>query len=172
MSGPTLATDRLVLRPFRAADKDAYAAIRLNPANTRFLADLGADAVVARGATDASVDAFRAAWHDGFGPWAVEDRTSGALMGHLGLRYLEELGETELLYMLDHRFWGRGYAAEGGRAALAFGFQDLGLPRIIAVAKPENTASIAVMERVGMRRRPGLHRAFGFDVVRYEIEAP
>lgn len=172
MPRTSVRTDRLLLRPFRKQDKDAYATIRLNPRNGRFLASPGSNPAAARATTDAAVDSFGDAWRDSYGPWAVEQRASGILIGHLGLRYLPELRETELLYMLDHRVWGQGYATEGGREAIAFGFQELGLSRIIAVAKPENAASIAVMERVGMRRLPGQHRAFGFDVVRYQIEAP
>ena len=66
-------------------------------------------------------------------------------------RTIDELNEIEILYALERAAWGRGLATEAGRAALAFGFGEVRLARIIAVAHPENRASRAVMEKLGMR---------------------
>jgi len=117
---------------------------------------------------------FAALWSDpkgpGYGPWALIETDSDHLIGHLGLRRLDELGgETELLYALHPSSHGKGYATEGARAALEFGFEVLKLPRIIALAAPENAASLKVMENVGMTRLPGLTEAFGLQVVKTEI---
>ena len=98
-------------------------------------------------------------------------RFAGRLAGHLGLRRLPDLGETELLFPIDPGAQGRGYATEGGRAALAFGFGRLALPEVAAFVLPENAASIAVLERLGMTRRPGLVRAFGLEALRYGTRA-
>ena len=108
----------------------------------------------------------------GVAPWAVEAREGGRLLGHLGLRLLPELrGETELLYMLDSEVWGRGLATEGCAAALEAAFGPLGLRRVIALARSENAASIAVMRKLGMRFEGGM-RMFGVQAVRYAAHAP
>ncbi|MEM1315757.1 MAG: GNAT family N-acetyltransferase [Pseudomonadota bacterium] len=167
-------TERLTLRPFRPDDEPAYAAIRSKPEVARYLS--GGEAAAAEGAAKAAalVPAFAAMWEGapGYGPWAVEERAAGRLLGHLGLRKLEELGgRTELLYALDPSAQGKGYAVEGARAALDYAFGALGLPEVIALALPENARSLKVMERAGMVRRDGLVEAFGTRVVLAEIDA-
>ena len=165
-------TGRLLLRPFQETDGPAYRAIRLKPGVTRFLPSHTEDPGEAARRADATVAAFREAWvRDGYGPWAVVERAAGRLVGHLGLRRLPERGETELLFLIDPGAQGRGYATEGGRAALTCGFGRLALPEVAAFALSGNAASIAVLERLGMRRRPGLVRAFGLEVLRYEMRA-
>ncbi len=168
-----LETERLILRPFEPADEPAYAAIRSKPEVARYLA--GGEASAAQGAATAArlVPAFAALWDDpGYGPWAVVERATGCLIGHLGLRLLPEFqSRTELLYALSPEAQGKGYAAEGAATALSFGFDTLGLPTIIALALPQNEASLKVMDRVGMKRRPGLVEVFGLKAVMAEIDA-
>lgn len=166
-------TARLTLRPFRPDDEPAYAAIRSNPEVARYLA--GGVAGAAEGAAKAAalVPAFAAMWDDepGYGPWAVEERATGRLLGHLGLRRLEELGgRTELLYALDPSAQGQGYAIEGAQAALGHAFETLGLMEVIALALPENRRSLKVMERAGMTKRDGLVEVFGVRAVFADID--
>jgi RimJ/RimL family protein N-acetyltransferase len=167
----TALTPRLRLRPFRPGDAAAYARVRAKPEVMRFMPGGGA-ARCARAAEEAPgiVARFAALWDEvGYGPWAAEDRATGALLGHCGLRLLPELGgETEILYLLDSAAWGRGLATEGAAAARDHGLGALGLPRLVAYALPENAASVRVMERIGMRPE-GPCRAFGLDAVRYAI---
>ncbi|MBO6776390.1 MAG: GNAT family N-acetyltransferase [Marinibacterium sp.] len=80
-------------------------------------------------------------------------------------------GETEHLYAFHPSSHRKGYATEGVRAALEFGFAALKISRIIALAAPENAVSLKVMENVGMTRLPGLTKAFGLQVVKTEIMA-
>ncbi len=167
-----LETDRLLLRPFEEDDGPAYRAIRLKPGVTRFLPSHTEDPAEAARRADATLAAFREAWaRDGYGPWAVVERAPGRLVGHLGLRLLPDSGETELLFMIDPEAQGRGYATEGGRAALAWGFDRLALPEIVAFALSENAASIAVLGRLGMTRHAGLVRAFGLEVLKFALPA-
>jgi RimJ/RimL family protein N-acetyltransferase len=55
---------------------------------------------------------------------------------------------------LGRAYWGRGYASEAARAALDYGFGELGLAEIVAVTVPANQRSRRVMERLGMTRMP------------------
>jgi len=164
-------TERLCLRPFVESDISAYAIMRAKPAVVRFLPGGVAAIDEAAAAARRIVLHFLSLWENGgFGPWAVVERRNGRLCGHMGLRRLPDLqGQTELLYMLDEDVWGRGFATEGARASLAYGFDGLGLDRIIALALPENLSSMAVMERVGMTRSPGLVSAFGLQLVHYAV---
>lgn len=145
----TIETARLVLRPFTLDDVPAYAAIRAKPEVMRFFPkadeapEVGAMRVIAH---------FMGHWRDpGYGPWAAVEKASGRLLGHLGLRYMPEFGETEILYILDSTVWRRGLATEGAAAARDHAFDRLGLDRVMAIALPQNVASTGVMAKIGMK---------------------
>jgi ribosomal-protein-alanine N-acetyltransferase len=103
----------------------------------------------------------------GFGFYPLVDKRSGALAGHAGLGHLEGGEEVEVAYILDVPYWGRGLATEAARAFLSDGFAHHALTRIVAVAFPENRASIAVMQHCGMLPC-GIARHFGREVEKYE----
>nr|WP_264185663.1 GNAT family N-acetyltransferase [Roseicella aerolata] len=158
------------MRPFHPRDVAAYARIRARPEVMRFLPGGAARAATAAADTPGLVARFAALWEEvGYGPWAMEERATGLLLGHCGLRLLPELGgETEILYLLDRPHWGRGLATEAAVAARDFGLGCLGLPRLVAYALPENVASLRVMQRIGMRPE-GPCEAFGLQAVRYAL---
>jgi len=166
-------TARLRLRPFRPEDVAAYAAIRAKPEVMRFMP--GGVARCATAAPDAArlVPDFARHWDAcGYGPWAAEDRATGALLGHVGLRLLPELGgETELLYLFDSTAWGRGLATEGAAAARDIGLHVIGLRRLVGYAMAENAASCRVLEKTGMRRE-GQVTVFGIAALRHVLDAP
>jgi RimJ/RimL family protein N-acetyltransferase len=87
------------------------------------------------------------------GLWATIHRPSGRFIGRCGLLpwTVEERDEVEVAYLLDKRFWGQGLATEAGRAIVAHAFAQLGLARLICLIDPDNTRSIGVAERIGMR---------------------
>jgi RimJ/RimL family protein N-acetyltransferase len=58
---------------------------------------------------------------------------------------------VEVGWALDPAVWGHGYATEGGAAAITYAFEELGVERVVSIVHPENAASIAVMERLGIR---------------------
>jgi ribosomal-protein-alanine N-acetyltransferase len=105
--------------------------------------------------------------HD-FGLWAVRFKDDPTLLGWCGLDFLDTTAEIEVGYGLARSHWGRGVSTEAARASLEFGFEHLDLDRIVAVARPENTASRHVMEKLGMKYvRNGFY--YGRDLVYYEI---
>jgi len=166
-----LETERLWLRPFEPGDLETYAAIRSKPPVARFLpgGEAGADAAAERVRAAGTIWG-RDAWNEGgYAPWAVIVKSGATLIGHLGLRHLPEIDETELLYMIDQPWWGRGLVTEGGRAALQFARDRLGLSRLVAFALPENRGSIAVMRKLGFRD-DGAQFIFGLDVVRHVLD--
>jgi RimJ/RimL family protein N-acetyltransferase len=160
-------TERLTLRPIESDDVDElHRAVFDDPEVMRYLPG---GSPMPREQLNGSVERGRAHWdRQGYGVWVACDRATGRPVGHCGLRYLEEIQETELLYAFARSRWGEGLATEAGVAALAFGFGPAGLERIIALAVPENRASTRVMEKLGMSDE-GKARLFELDLVRYGI---
>ena len=103
-----------------------------------------------------AISAFEQAWDEhGFGLFAVELQASGRLIGFVGLsvpHFLPEiLPSVEIGWRLAADQWGKGLATEGARAALAFGFGQAGLDRIVSIHQVGNDASGRIMEKLGMR---------------------
>lgn len=162
-------TERLTLRPFTDEDAPAHVALYADPDVTRFLpgGPFAPDAVAARSARSRA--RFAEHWAQyGWGVWAVVDRATGGLIGHCGLNHLPEHPDVEVLYALSRAAWGRGLATEAAGAALAHGFGAVGLPRIVAVTKPEHVASRRVMERLGMAYEADVD-LFGMHLVCYAL---
>jgi ribosomal-protein-alanine N-acetyltransferase len=152
----TLTTDRLVLRPFGAGDAEAHARLYANPEVTRWLGDGPWYGEVAHARSTLSLQRFAEHWAThGWGVWAVTDRYTGRVMGQCGLKYLQ-LGpestppDVEVLYALEPRYWGRGFASEAAGKALQHAFEALALARVVAVARPDNHGSRAVMDKIGL----------------------
>jgi ribosomal-protein-alanine N-acetyltransferase len=163
-----LETERLILRPFEPGDAEDLHVVRSDPSTFEYLGSAPAPATKLED-TRAQI-ARLMEYHDkhGFGIAAVVERASGRVIGDCGLQLLEDGPEVEVGYKLGRQYRGRGYATEAARAWLEYGFDTLGLERIVAVAWPDNVASWRVMEKCGMRRvGPGEH--YGHETVLYEI---
>ena len=104
----------------------------------------------------------------GFGMCAVDLAASGETIGAAGLQHLEGGPEIEVGYRFLKEYWGRGYATECARASINFGFDELGLDRIVAVALESNVASRRVLEKCGLREIGVVH-VYGLEHVKYEI---
>ena len=153
MAVPTLHTERLVLRPWTPADRAPFAALSADPEVARWL---GSGAPLSRAASDELVDCIEEHWRSrGFGLWAVEERARGAFVGFAGLAvpwFLPTvLPAVEVGWRLARGAWGRGYATEAGVAALRHAFAELELAEVIATILPENTRSVRVAEKLGLR---------------------
>ncbi len=102
----------------------------------------------------------------GYGRWAVIFKQNQKLIGCAGLRNYED--DAELVFLIDQPYWGQGIATEIALACLNFGFEKHNFKKIIAFARPQNTASRNVMEKIGMRFvKEAL--VFGVFVVQYEF---
>lgn len=147
-AAPQLETERLLLCPFTTADVDDLLRIYSDPLVMRYISR----GVRTREETIAALADQIEHWRQrGFGMWGLREKQGGAFIGRCGLRVLERTDEVEVGYTLAREAWGKGYATEAARRALAFGFEDVGLERIVAVAQPANTGSRHVMEKLGMR---------------------
>jgi RimJ/RimL family protein N-acetyltransferase len=106
---------------------------------------------------------------DGFARWACDDAATGELLGWCGLRRQSD-GEVDLGYRYRRACWGKGYATEASRACLDLAFDRFALESVIAVAHPENAASIRVMQKLGLVFE-GMTTFEGEPAVKYRITA-
>jgi len=166
---PILTTERLLIRPFTLADVDDYhRVLHSDPAVMRYLPG---GVTKPRNETAAELQGYidHGAQH-GFGFEALIERATGAFVGDVGLEMLDD--QVAIGYTLGSAFWGKGYATEAARAVLAYGFNVLQLETIIAIAQPENAASLRVLEHLGMTYAGETDRYYGTIMAVYRIEHP
>ncbi len=168
-----LSTPRLLLRPWRDEDLEPFATMSADPRVMEHF-----PSVLSRQESDEVAARIRARFSErGWGLWALERREDGPLpschpersegSGRVAVaadsgRFLGFTGLAvptfessftpcvEVGWRLAHEAWGVGYATEAAREALRFGFEELGLPEIVALTTPGNHRSRAVMDRLGM----------------------
>jgi ribosomal-protein-alanine N-acetyltransferase len=164
---PELRTDRLLLRGIQPEDVDAYhQRLFADPEVMRFLP--GGEPIP-RERLDGVVERTRDHWEQhGYGVWVVCDAADGEVIGQCGLRLIDEVSETELLYAFARATWGRGIGTEAATAAVAFGFDRTSLDRIVAYAVQDNVASTRIMAKLGMRFEAE-ERLWDLDLVRYAV---
>jgi RimJ/RimL family protein N-acetyltransferase len=150
---PVLETGRLLLRGLGREDFSSIAA-------------MWTDSEIVRHMGDGTTRSEETAWSGflrgagqwalcGFGPWGIEEKASGALIGNIGFidrkrdRGPEYKDVLEIGWMLTSASWGKGYATEALQAALDWGRTHFGARRIIALTAPENIASMRVAKKCG-----------------------
>jgi RimJ/RimL family protein N-acetyltransferase len=147
-------TPRLLLREFDENDVAAFHVLGSDPRIIRYTGE------AREGLGLKSLDHARQVLRDrpladyrkyGYGRWACVWKETGAVIGFAGLKYLDDLGATDIGYRFIPEFWGRGIATEASRAALEDGFTRLGLTEIIGLVEPENVASVRVLQKLGLR---------------------
>jgi RimJ/RimL family protein N-acetyltransferase len=148
-------TERLTLRRFTEADRDAVARWNADPDFTRHLAG-----VQTREQSDQQFDRWARHWEErGFGLLAVEWKETGELIGRVGPQFHRYWSQDpEVGWALDPAWWGSGIATEAGAAAIVWGFGELGYARLVSITTEPNTASRNVMAKLGFElneRVPG-----------------
>jgi RimJ/RimL family protein N-acetyltransferase len=145
MLGPTLETDRLVLRPPRAEDFDAWAAMLADPVAAHFIGG-----VQPAGAAWRNLAAMTGGWViSGFGTFSVIEKASGRWIGRAGPWYPPGWPGPEIGWAFDRSAWGKGYATEAALCCVNFVFETLGWNRLVHPIAPTNAASIALAKRIG-----------------------
>ena len=151
---PDLRGERVLLRAWCPTDLPAFAALNADPRVMEYLPkELSreeSDALARR--CQEGLDAR------GYGLWAVEVPGMADFIGYVGLsvpRFAAAFTPcVEVGWRIAHEHWGRGYATEAARLALAFGFGQAALEEIVSFTVPANRRSRAVMERLGMTHDP------------------
>jgi RimJ/RimL family protein N-acetyltransferase len=163
---PVLETERLLLRHFRESDLDAWAGIVSDEEVMRYVGGRALDRDQAWRSMGYALGHWRIR---GYGLWAVEERSSGELVGRVGLYCPEGWPGLEVGWLVARERWGEGIATEGGAAAMRYGFEKVGEDRLISVIMPDNHASIRVAEKLG-ERLDGRMQLQGHDVCIYAVE--
>jgi RimJ/RimL family protein N-acetyltransferase len=146
---PWLETLRLELRTFVPDDLEELARLDGDPRVMKYIADgkpLARDVVAQRLKRFLRYPAL----YPDLGIWRASRRDTGAFIGWFALNYAGKSPDVEVGYRLLYDAWGRGFASEGAKAVVDYGFDDLGLDRIIGVTHPDNRASQRVLMKAGL----------------------
>jgi [ribosomal protein S5]-alanine N-acetyltransferase len=144
-----LETERLFLRRLALDDADFVLELLNEPGFIQNIGDRGARTItdarryIARG----PMTSYR---KFGFGLYLVALKDSGAPIGMCGLLKRDSLENVDIGFAFLQKFWSQGYARESAAAVLNYGWQTLRLERIVAITKPTNQASIALLEKIGL----------------------
>jgi [ribosomal protein S5]-alanine N-acetyltransferase len=145
-----LRTQRLVLREFTEHDTEPVLALLNDPDWLRYIGDKHIRTVedAQRYLHDGPLAMYA---RRGYGLYRVDRQADGRVLGMCGLIRRDTLPDVDLGFAFLPFARGQGYAREAGAAILAYGFEKLRLPRIVAITTEDNAASARVLEAIGMR---------------------
>ena len=170
MTGPVLQTERLELRWLSVNDAPMMLAVWNDPAFVKFVGDRGVRTL--EDAESSMREGLLQIYAEhGYGPFLVTRRDDGTQMGICGYFHRENLDAPDIGFALLNDYCGQGFGYESSAAVLEHGRVALRLPRVLAIVSPENNASIALLEKLGLSydrpiRMPGDEH----DVLLYCIE--
>ena len=145
---PMLETERLILRALSADDADSLHRISNEPNVRLYLWD---DEPILEATVKSLIEqSDRMFSKERIGVFGIRMHGREDLLGFCGFVRLEGMEESELWYELTQEVWGRGLATEAARACVRYAFEDVGMERVIAGADAPNTASLRVIEKLGM----------------------
>lgn len=165
----TLETERLVLSTWQASDWIAFRPIATDVEVMRYITG-GVPW------TDEQIQKFvnrQVGLYSerGFCRWKLLLKPAHEMIGFCGVGYWGDSLEPEIGWWLACPYWGRGLATEAARIALRDVFGRSALDRIISIARPANTASIRIMEKLGLKLECQFEKD-GVRLVRYAISRP
>lgn len=141
-------SERLLFRKFTEDDAGLLITLNSDPAVTRYVHEAP---TTAANATSILQDVIIPQYGLKLGRWAVHLKYTYEFIGWAGLKYLPSTGVVDLGYRFMTPFWGKGYATEAAKTCISYGFTHLQLDRIIAQAHIDNTASLKVIQKCGMK---------------------
>ena len=148
-----LETERLILREMLPTDDEALFEMDSNPEVHKYL---GENPVTDIEHVRGYIANIRKQYNDfGIGRWTVIEKSSGAIIGWAGLKFITEVENNRIHYhdvgyRLNQRYWGKGYATESAKAAIRYGFEEMNLKEIIGCANVNNTQSRKALEKCGL----------------------
>ncbi|BAZ27248.1 GCN5-related N-acetyltransferase [Kalymmatonema gypsitolerans NIES-4073] len=170
-------TDRLIIRTW-IPEEDAKQAFEIynDPEVTRFL-------ITKAESLESTVNILQrwvtiaAQVNNGTGLWAMVLKETGEIVGTIVLMQLRDEDQQftqdyEIGWHLKKSAWGKGYATEAAKAILDYGFNTLKLPVICSIVQPENTASIRVIQRLGMIPIGRTTRYYKMELEMFNVVAP
>lgn len=164
---PILETERTIMRYLMGEDAEDFYNLNLDPEVLKYTGDAPFESIHSAREFLMNYDQYQLY---GVGRLAVIHKKTSKFMGWCGIKYSLVQDEYDLGFRFFRRYWNQGFATETAKACLSYGFNQLGLPRIVGRAMKENIASIKVLEKIGMT----LKATFDFegrDGVIYEHNA-
>jgi RimJ/RimL family protein N-acetyltransferase len=147
VSAPTLETNRLLLRPWRAEDCQPFSEMSADPELMRYVGG-----VMDRIAAWRRMAAYAGHWSlRGYGRWALEVKATGRFVGYSGGFAPDGWPEPEINWGLGRAHFGRGFSTEAATRARAYAYDVLGFMKIASCIDLENKPSIAVAKRLGAK---------------------
>ncbi len=146
-------TERLILRTWQIEDIEPFALINKDPNVMKYM-----PSVLTNQESEEFIKKMVLHYNQhGFGPMALTLKNTGVLIGYLGLKNVEIESHfspnIEIAWRIASEHWNKGYATEGAKACIDYGFHILGFfHEIVSFTVPANLASIKVMEKIGMTR--------------------
>jgi RimJ/RimL family protein N-acetyltransferase len=147
-------TDRLMIRALLPEDAEGIFELDSDPEVHQYL---GNNPIKTVAQAAEAIQFIRQQYLDnGIGRWAVIEKGTNKFVGWTGLKLMKETVNNhnnyyDLGYRLIKKYWGKGYATETATASLAYGFNELKLPEIFAMADVQNAGSNAVLKKAGLR---------------------
>lgn len=146
----TLTTQRLILRPWRPEDLEPFAQLNADPRVMEYY-----PSTLNREESDRFAERIRKEFlQEGWGLWAVSVTGISDFIGYIGLSRVKHpypfAPAVEIGWRLAHDHWGKGYATEGAKAAIKYGFDKVGLNEIVSFTSVQNMRSRRIMEKLGM----------------------
>lgn len=151
-----LQTERLLLRELNPDDAENFYKLNLNPNVIKYT---GNSACKDIDEAKEFLENYQDYKLNGFGRWAVIEKSTNEFLGWCGLKYDKNLDETDIGFRFFEEHWNKGLATESAKACIDYGFENLNLKTIIGRAISENIASIKVLEKIGLK----FEREFDFD---------
>ncbi|MEV0234523.1 GNAT family N-acetyltransferase [Nonomuraea sp. NPDC050786] len=142
---PTLRTERLLLEPYVPEDEEDFVALFQDRRVSQWMGDGPATEAEDRALFGRVFTKVYA--RDLFDVWAV--RRNGLLVGHAEIKPTDVVQGHEIIYALTPDVWGSGLGRELAEAIVAYGFDTLGLTEVHATVAASNSASLAVLNRIG-----------------------
>lgn len=164
-------TERLLIKSLEPADVDALTNLWTDPEVTRHMGGPRDSGKLKKEIMQEALSGNQTTLDD---LWPTVEKKSKRVIGHCGLlkKEVDGIAEVELVYVLRKESWGRGYAAEAGRALRDYAFNELGLKRLVALIDPENGNSAKVALKIGMAKEKETIRQNGKRMQVYEMHKP
>lgn len=146
---PLLQSERLLLRRLSCADAAVFFRLNSEPELVQYTGRAALTSV-AEALARLGSEQFRSDESAGLGRFACVEKSTARVVGIAGLRPEPEYGGYAFGYRILPEYWGQGFATEAATTLLQYGYGKLKLDKIVATVFPQNTASVRVLEKVGL----------------------
>ncbi|GAB4348330.1 MAG: GNAT family N-acetyltransferase [Flammeovirgaceae bacterium] len=160
-----LETERAIMRKLTAEDAEDFYALNLDEEVLKYTGDKPFENLQTAKKFLMNYDQYE---KYGVGRLAVIEKTTSKFIGWCGLKYNSDEDEYDIGFRFFRDYWNKGFATETAKRCLDYGFNELGIVRIVGRAMKENIASIKVLEKIGMTFKETFNFD-GYDEVIYEL---